>query len=122
MSEAIVRALKWYLLALSIIIGASAFLIVNFRGTHLPWLAVVGGFGAAYVMSVFWRGFRGKTLFVSAVVFVAMTVLSLFSKDILYVAFDISMIGYSPYFMWGLTMAVVGVPLMCLVFYFVDTE
>ncbi|MCK5385016.1 MAG: hypothetical protein KAJ29_05515 [Alphaproteobacteria bacterium] len=121
MSEAILKALKWYVMALAGIVGASAFLMINKSGAVLPWIFVVLGFGVVYIMSYFWNEFRGKILIASFVVFLSLTVASSYTADVLYVFFDIDMLSYSKYFMWALTM-LIGIPLMTLVFRYIRDE
>ncbi len=121
MSDAFLKALKWYVMALSGVIGASAFLMANRTGSVLPWIIVVLGFGVVYIMSYFWREFRGKTLLVSSLVFIGLTFASGYSAVILFVFTGVDLMDYSQYFMWGLTM-LLGIPLMTLAFYFIPDE
>jgi len=119
MSEAFLKSLKWYVMALAGIIGASAFMMANESGSVLPWIIVVFGFGVVYIMSYIWTEFRGKFLVISALVFIALTFVSSYAATALYVFAGLDFMGYSDYFMWGLTM-LLGVPIMTVVFRFIS--
>jgi hypothetical protein len=119
MAESFLKALKWYIMALAGIFGASAFLMANRGGSVLPWIFVVFGFGIVYIMSYFWREFRGKILVISALVFIGLTYISTYSAVTLLVFTDLDFTGYSQYFMWGLTM-LLGVPIMTLAFRYIS--
>jgi len=115
------KSLKWYIMALSGIFGASAFLEVNRTGSILPWIVVVFGFGVVYIMSYFWREFRGKLLVISALVFIGLTFISTYSAVTLLVFTGLNFMGYSQYFMWGVTM-LLGIPLMTLAFRYINGD
>ena len=122
MSESILKAIKWYIMALAGICGCSAFLAANKTGEVLPWIVVVLGFGVVYIMSYFWREFRGKLLLVSFLIFLGLTFLSSYTADFFYVFLGIEMFqSYSDYFMWGVTM-LLGIPLMALAFNYISDD
>ncbi len=108
-------------MSLSGIVGASAFLEVNRTGSILPWIVVVFGFGIVYIMSYFWREFRGKILVISFLVFIGLTFISSYAAVTLLVFTGLNFMGYSQYFMWGLTM-VLGIPLMTLAFRYISDD
>lgn len=120
MSEAFLKALKWYVLVFSVIVGASAFIISDQTGSVKPIMLGVLGFGVAYIMSYFWTEFREKLLFLSILTFVGLSFLAPYAPDALYVLFGYKMIVYNPYYMWAATVAVLGIPIMWVVFYFYD--
>lgn len=121
MVESFLKALKWYFLALSGIVGSSAFLIANRTGAVFPWIVFVLGFGLIYILSFFWTEFRGKILLVSTLVFLGLTFASSYTADVLYVFLDINLLDYSQYFMWGFTM-LLGIPLMTLAFHYIEED
>ncbi len=121
MADSFLKALKWYIMALAGICGSSAFLMAERGDSILPYIFVVFGFGVVYIMSYFWREFRGKILVISALVFIALTMASTYTAATLIVFAGLDFMGYSQYFMWGLTM-LLGIPLMTLAFRFIPEE
>ncbi len=121
MAESFLKALKWYIMALAGVIGASAFMSANTTNNILPWIVVVLGFGVVYIMSYFWREFRGNILVVSFLVFIGLTFASRYAAAALYIIAGLDFTGYSDYFMWGFTM-LLGIPLMSLAFRYISEE
>ncbi|MCK5374949.1 MAG: hypothetical protein KAJ40_06670 [Alphaproteobacteria bacterium] len=119
MSAAILKALKWYLMAIAIIVGASAFTAANETGDILPWIVVVIGFGSVYIMSYVWSKFRGKILLISFIVFVALTVLSSYTVYFFYIFFEVNLLSVSSYLIWSMTM-LLGIPVMAGTFKYID--
>ena len=116
MASAILKALRWYMLVLGAIVGASAFMISNKTGAVLPMILVVLGFGVVYIMSYFWKEFRGKVMLYSFAVFLALTFASPYAPILLYYGLGINIVSYSIYFVWALTVGVLGIPVMSVVF------
>ena len=119
MSEAFLKSLKWCVMALAIIAGASAFMSANETGNVMPWLMVVIGFGVVYIMSCVWSEFRGKILLSSFAVFIALTILSNYIADFLYIFLDVNLLSMSSHLTWGMTM-LLGIPIMAVVFNFIE--
>ena len=120
MSEAFLKSLKWYVLAISVIIGASAFIVSNDTGSIKPVMIGIVGFGVAYIMSYFWTEFREKVLFFSIVTFLGLSFLAPSVPDAVYVLFGHRMAPMDPYYLWAMTVAALGIPIMTIVFYFYD--
>ena len=120
MSEAFLKALKWYVLVICVIVGASAFIISDQTGSIKPVMIGVLGFGVAYVMSYFWSEFREKLLFFSIVVFLGLSFATSYVPDALFILFAYKMPPTNPYFLWAMTTGVAGIPIMTVVFYFYD--
>lgn len=119
MTESFLQSLKWYILALSIVIGTSAFIISEKTGSMKPLMLGLLGYGVAYIMSSFWKNFRNRVLFGSIVVFTGLSLFSPFATDMLYVLFGFR-VDLDPYVTWALVEAVFGIPLMMLVFFYWD--
>lgn len=113
----ILKALKWYLMAVAIIVGSSAFMAANETEDVMPWIMVVLGFGVVYIMSYVWNEFRGKILLISFATFITLTVLSSYTVDFFYIFLDVDMSSVSSYLTWGMTM-LLGIPVMAVAFKF----
>ncbi|MGH1377487.1 MAG: hypothetical protein ACRBB3_01575 [Alphaproteobacteria bacterium] len=116
MSEAFLKALKWYILVGSAIVGTSAFIIANNSNSVRPVLIGVISYGVVYIMSYFWKEFRDKLLLYSIIVFL---VLSFFSAKVpvfLYILFGFPMSLFDPHYTWAGTVAVLGIPIMTYIF------
>ncbi len=121
MSEAFLKALKWYILVFCVIVGASAFIVSNNTGSVKPIMLGVLGFGVAYVMSYFWKEFRDKLLLGSILTFVALSFFAPYAADALYILVGSKALYYAnPYFVWAGVVGALGVPIMTAVFYFYD--
>ena len=120
MSEAFLKAVKWYVLVACAIIGTSAFMIADQSGSVKPVILGILTYGVVYIMSYFWTEFRGKLLLLSILVFVALTFLSAYVPLGMYILFAYPMELFDPYYTWGLTVGVVGIPVMMLVFHKYD--
>ncbi len=117
-SQAIIKAFKWYIIMLAAVIGGSSFLMASLEGSHFGWFASLLGFGTVYILSYFWQEFRARKLFISIAVFALLTGVSVYAVDVWYVLFGLRLAMYSPYFLWGVTVGAFGVPIMSVVFYF----
>ncbi|MGN7438712.1 MAG: hypothetical protein ACTHOO_08720 [Alcanivorax sp.] len=123
MSEAFLKALKWYILCLSVIVGAAAFIISNNTGSIKPVMIGILGFGVAYIMSYFWTEFREKVLFLSIVTFIVLSFISPYVPDAIYILFGHRMgplYGFTEYYIWAGIVGALGIPTMTAVFYFYD--
>ncbi len=119
MSEAFLKSLRWYILVLFVIVGTAALIIADERDTVRPVIIAVFAYGIVYVMSVFWKEFRGKLLFYSVAVFLVFTILSKFTPMALYILFGYDMASIDPYYAWAGTVAF-GIPDMMVVFHRLD--
>ncbi len=120
MSEAFFKALKWYIVAISAIIGTSAFIIADKSGSVAPVMIGVLSYGVVYAVSHFWKEFRGKLLLSSILIFLILSFASPYVPYLMYVLFAYNPASFDPYYTWGLTMAALGIPAMTLVFYKLD--
>ncbi len=120
MSEAFLKAIKWYILVGCAIIGTSAFIISDNTGSIKPVMIGVLGFGVVYIMAHFWREFRGKLLLYSILVFIALSFASPYMPYALYILFAANPMAFNPFYIWGATVGVFGIPIMTLVFYKYD--
>lgn len=115
MSENLLRAFKWYVLALFVVVGTSAFLIAEEKDTVKPMLIGVLGLGAAYIMSAFWKDFRDKVLLASIVVFFGVAIINPYVLDIIYVLTG-RVLEIDKYVLWALMNGIIGIPVMFFVF------
>lgn len=124
MSEAFLKALRWYFIALCAVIGTSCFILAEHYNTIKPVGVGILAYGTVYIMTAFWKDVRGKLLAANMGVFFLLTLFSGYTGFILYEIFDIKqkslgMVG-NPYVMWGIVEAVLGIPIMAVVFFFYD--
>jgi len=117
MAENFLQALKWYMVALSVVVGTSAFIISEQTGSMKPLMAGVLGYGVAYVMSSFWKDFRNKLLMGAILVFVVLSLFSPYATDVLYIVLGLNL-HMDPYVTWAFVEAVFGIPLMMIVFHY----
>ncbi|MGH1376339.1 MAG: hypothetical protein ACRBCK_08325 [Alphaproteobacteria bacterium] len=120
MSEAFLKAVKWYVLVACAITGTSAFIIADKSGSVKPVIFGVVTYGIVYIMSYFWTEFRGKLLLFSILVFIVLTFASSYVPIAMYVLFAMPPELFDPYYTWGATVGVLGVPAMTLVFHRYD--
>ena len=59
MSEALLKAIRWYILAGCAVIGTSAFIISDKTGSIRPVMIGILAYGVIYIMSFVWKVFRG---------------------------------------------------------------
>ncbi|PCJ02699.1 MAG: hypothetical protein COB14_01695 [Alphaproteobacteria bacterium] len=116
MSEAFLKALKWYILVGCAIIGTSAFIISDNTGSTKPMIIGVLGYGVVYIMSYFWKEFRQKLLLYSIIVFLALSFLSPKIPIWMYIFFNYNPASFDPYFTWAATVGVLGIPIMTFIF------
>lgn len=119
MSEAFLKALKWYIMVGFCIIGTSAFIIMDKTGSIKPLMIGVMSYGVVYIMTFFWTEFRRRLLLLSIIVFLVFTFASPYVPDLMFVFFNFNPDGFNPYYTWGGTM-VLGIPFMALIFYKYD--
>lgn len=120
MSEAFLKALKWFVLVGFVIAGTAAFQISGETGSNKPIILGVLSYGVVYIMSYFWNEFRGKTLLWSMIIFFVLTFASSYTPDAMFVLFDLDQGYFEKYYTWVGTVGVLGVPAMALVFYKYD--
>ncbi|MCB1681236.1 MAG: hypothetical protein KDI61_02640 [Alphaproteobacteria bacterium] len=124
MSESFLKALRWYFIAACTIIGTTCFMVAD----HSKSIKLVGpgllAFGVVYIMTAFWKDVRGKLLAANVGVFFLLTLLSSHVYEILYILFGLQQksmgIFGNTFFMWGFTEALIGIPIMAVVFLFYD--
>lgn len=116
MAEAFLKALKWYILVGCAIIGTSAFIISDNTGSVRPVLIGILSYGVVYIMSFFWKEFRRKLLLYSIVVFLALSFLSPKMPIIMYILFNYNPASFDPYYTWGATVGILGIPIMMFIF------
>lgn len=119
MSEAFLLALKWYMIALGIIIGFSAFIISQKINSMDPIIIGILGVGSSYIMASIWRDFRDKLLFVSGAAFVALSLLAPEMEYVIFFLFDYAE-PINPYILWALVTGALGIPIMTIVFKFMN--
>lgn len=118
MSEAFLKALKWYILVLFAVIGTSAFMIMDKSGSIRPLMVGILSYGVVYIMSYFWKEFRRKLLFMSIMVFLGLTGVAAYMPDILYIFFGVDPLSfdmedsYDIYYLWAGTMMIGIFPMM----------
>ncbi len=124
MSELFLKALRWYLIAFCAVIGTTSFILAEQYHSIRPVGIGVLAFGFVYIMTAFWKDIRGKLLALNIGVFFALTLLSPYAYDALYVLFgwELRDLGFfsNKYAMWAGVEAVLGIPIMVGVFYFYD--
>ena len=120
MSEAFLKALKWYIIALAAIVGTSAFIIASNSGSVKPVMLGVFGYGVVYGMSMYWKDLSKKLLLASLIVFLSISFVSSKIPIVVYILLGYNLTAVDPYNMWGLAMAAIGIPIMTAVFYFYD--
>tara|TARA_B100001989_G_scaffold245745_1_gene215816 strand:- start:639 stop:998 length:360 start_codon:yes stop_codon:yes gene_type:complete len=119
MSESFLLALKWYVIAIGVMVGTSAFMISQSTNSMDPIIIGILGYGISYVLISVWKDFREKLLFASGAVFVAISLFAPYMHFIIFMLFD-RVIEINEYYLWGLTMAFVGIPVMTIVFKFLQ--
>ena len=124
MSEAFLTALRWYFIAACTVIGTTCFILAEHYNSIKPVGVGALAFGIVYIMTAFWKDVRGKLLAANVGVFFLLTLLSSKIYMIIYVLFGVmpQEMGFfsNPYFMWAFIEAVVGIPIMAVVFFFYD--
>ncbi|MBI1301823.1 MAG: hypothetical protein GC137_09235 [Alphaproteobacteria bacterium] len=120
MSEAFIKALKWFFLALCAVIGTSAFILADERGTIKPVAIGILAFGVLYITSYFWKMFRKRTLFMCVIIFLVISFAAPYVPVALYILFGYPMEFFDPYYTWAGTIFAVGLPVMTVYFYRYD--
>lgn len=120
MSEAFLKAVKWFVLVECVVAGSTAFIISNKMGSIAPIMIGILAYGVVYVMSYFWKEFRDKLLLISIVLFLGLTYASQYVPAALYIAFGWPMVGYNEFVVWGATVGIIGLPIMTIAFYKLD--
>lgn len=124
MSEAFLKAIRWYFIAACVVIGTSCFILADKYDTIKPVGVSILAYGTVYIMTAFWKDVRGKLLAANIAVFFLLTLLSNYIYDVLYVFFGLqtSELGMlaNPYLMWGIVVGVVGIPIMAIIFFFYE--
>ncbi|MCB1782750.1 MAG: hypothetical protein KDI13_02030 [Alphaproteobacteria bacterium] len=114
MSELFLKSLKWYVLALCVVIGTSAFSIADEMKSIKPVIIGIFSYGLAYILSAFWKDFKNRLLLAAIVVFFGIAIITPYLKVIIYIltgwTWDIN-----PYALWAVATGVIGVPVMMFV-------
>lgn len=124
MSEAFLKAVRWYMIAACVIIGTSCFILAEKYDTIKPVGISILAYGMVYIMTAFWKDVRGKLLAANIAVFFGLTLLCNYIYTIIYILFglqptELGMLS-SPYLMWAAVVGVLGIPIMAVVFFFND--
>lgn len=112
MSEAILSAFKWCVLAFCAVVGTSALIISDKTGSTKPIMITVLTYGIIYIMSYFWREFRGKLMLMGFGVFLVLTIIAPYLPLLLGFEGDY----FDPFYVWGGTVLLFGFPAMFFVF------
>lgn len=120
MNEALLKAFKWYFLALFIVIGASAFIIADESGSHKPVMIGVLAFGVVYVLSTKWQDTGSKVFILSALLFMGISFLTSYVPPFLYMFTGIDIRGASEYVLWAILECLIGIPVMTVIFRLYD--
>lgn len=115
MAESFLKSLKWMIVSWSVVVGTMALIISEQTNSIKPTILCVLGYGMAYIMMAFWKTLRGKILFMSISVFLALTVLANYLTYIIAFLFGIALIIH-PGISWALVMLFPGIPMMMYVF------
>lgn len=125
MSEAFLKGLRWYFIVVCTIIGTTSFILADEWQSIKPVGIGILAYGTVYIMTVFWKDVRGKLLAANVGCFFLLTVLSSYVPDILYVLFALDVVDIGAYLdnrfvMWATVEAVIGIPVMAVIFYMYD--
>jgi hypothetical protein len=115
MRVAFMKAMRWWVVSLLMIVGTTSLMIAETTGSTSPVIFGVLGYGFAYVMGTLWKDMRGKLLGWGIAVFIAMSFLSSYISTILFVLFGMD-VEFNKYLTWGATMTFIGLPIMTIVF------
>ncbi len=120
MSEAFLKSIKWLVMAVCAVVGTSAFIISDNTGSIKPVLLGILTYGVIYIMSYFWEEFRGRLLLYSIFVFLGLSFASAYVPEAMHVLFGYPVRLFDPFYVWGITVAGAGLPIMTFVFYKYD--
>lgn len=124
MSDAFLKALRWYMIAVCVVIGTACFILADQNDSIKPVGISILAYGMVYIMTAFWKDVRGKLLAANIAVFFGLTLLSSQMPDILYILLGMqtSDLGYlaNPQIMWAAVEGALGIPIMAVVFYYND--
>ncbi len=120
MNEAILKALKWYFVALCIVVGASAFIISDKTDSIKPVIIGIFAFGVVYVSSIFWQDISNRIFTISAILFLIISQVSSYVPPFMYVFFGWDVNWFDPYYTWAASTAIIGMPIMYIVFRYFD--
>ncbi len=140
-SEAFLKAVRWLILAELVVFGTWSFIKTNYEhkfidaGRLFPsdkisntdefvswssqgvWTFVtIFCYGMIFILGHFWKDFDRKVLLISVGVFVALSILSSYAPEALYVLFGFALNAFHPLFLWVAIMPVLGVPIMTLIY------
>ncbi len=116
MSEALLKAFRWWILAMCAVVGTSAFIISDATNSTKPVIIGILSYGLIYIMSLFWKEFRERVLIMSIAVFLLLSFLSPYVPDAMYVLFGYPQRLFDPYYCWAGLVTAFGIPIMSLVF------
>ncbi len=124
MSEAFLKALRWYFIAACAVSGTTSFILADYYNSIKPVGIGILSFGIVYIMTAFWKDVRGKLLAANVGVFFFLTLVSSHIYPVLYVLFGLKQhtmgILGNEFFMWAVIEGVIGIPIMAVVFFFYD--
>lgn len=116
MADLFMKALRWAIMSLCVVIGLSAFIIADGRNTVKPIMVAILSFGTMYVMSAYWKDLKEKTLFWGMILFLVLTFASSYVPIGFYILFGWNPDYFDPYYTWGGTVFAVGIPIMMYIF------
>lgn len=116
MSELFLKSLRWAIMALCVVIGLSAFIIADGSGSPKPIMIAIVSFGLIYIMSAYWKDLKEKTLFWGIIIFLALSAVSPYVPTGLFILFGWDTAYFNPFYVWGATVAIAGIPMMMYVF------
>lgn len=109
------KALKWYVIAVLVIIGIAALLISEERDTVRPMMIAVWALGGAYILATFWHQLNRVLFLCSVVVFLATAFLTQYAPYAVYMLTGY-ILEWGFYRFWALVTFFVGIPAMMYVF------
>ena len=115
-SDSFLKALKWLVLAEAAVIGTTCFIWTNEHKTGEWVLLGVLSYGLMYVMSYFWKDFRDKLLLWSIGVFLVLSFATPYVPAAIFVISGYRYFDADPNLIWGLTVGILGVPVMMMIF------
>ena len=115
MREALTKAFRWYIIAISVVIGSTALMIAEETGGMEPVFFGIAGYGVAYLVAILWKEFKGKVLGWGIGIYLGITFLCPYLNTVFFVLFGMEQ-EFNKYVLWMGTMTVVGIPAMTMVF------
>lgn len=126
MSETLLKSFKWCVLCLAMIMGTTAFMIASDTGSPKPVMLGVLSYGLVYIMTTFWKEFRGKLLLLSVSIFLALSFAVPYIATAAYILFGYALppietlSTIEQFYLWAGTVISLGWPLIFIVFWKYD--